>query len=213
MEPDYIIWKITESEEELRAGLSHPELYADKVKNLKPGSRRMLEVLAVRRALKELFYGKEKEVLYTSDGAPYLEGGPHISISHTNGYAAVIASDKAVGIDIERLGTRVEKVVSHFLKPEELVILELQSQPDSQPSSVCTQLPVRNLTLGLHLAWSAKEAAYKVLGKDYYDLRQRTSVLHINWATNILLLSVDDKPQPLVVHFDVTPDYVLTIVL
>ena len=47
---DYIIWRINESEEELRAQLEHPELFADKVKNLKPGSKRLLEVLAVRCA-------------------------------------------------------------------------------------------------------------------------------------------------------------------
>ena len=65
---DYIIWRINESEEELRAQLEHPELFADKVKNLKPGSKRLLEVLAVRCALKALFYGEEQEVLYDEHG-------------------------------------------------------------------------------------------------------------------------------------------------
>ena len=194
MKPDYIIWKITESEEELRAQLSHPELYADKVQALKPGSRRMLEVLATRRALKELLYGEERAVCYTEEGAPYLEGGPYISISHTQGYATVITSDVPVGIDIERIGNRVQKVVSHFLRPEETAILQLYS----------------DYNLSLHLAWSAKESAYKILGKAYYDLQNRTTIQHIDWTQKLLLLAVDDQPSPLHVHFDYTDEYVLT---
>ena len=37
----------------------------------------------------------------------------------TTDYAAVIASEHPVGIDIERRGKRVARVVSHFLKPDE----------------------------------------------------------------------------------------------
>ena len=116
MQPDYIIWKITETEEELRSQLLHPEYFADKVVNLKPGSKRLLEILAVRRAMKELFYGEEREVLYTPEGAPYLAEGPYISISHTMGYVAVITDQRPVSIDIERRGTKVQKVVNMFLK-------------------------------------------------------------------------------------------------
>ena len=193
-QPDYIIWKITESEEELRAQLSHPELYADKVARLKPGSRRLLEVLAVRRAMKELFYGEEQEVVYDEHGKPSLKAGkPYISISHTHGYAAVISSDVPVGIDIERIGNRVEKVVSHFLKQEELVTLALYSEA----------IPA------LHLAWSAKEAAFKILGQEYYDLQHLTTISHINVSQKTMSLNVEGRPQSLIVHYDYTEDYVL----
>ena len=56
--PDYIVWKITESEDELRASLSHPEYFEAKIRNLKSGSRRLMEILSVRRALKELMQGE-----------------------------------------------------------------------------------------------------------------------------------------------------------
>lgn len=194
MLPDYIIWNINETEEELRASLSHPEYFAEKIANLKPGSRRLLEVLAVRRALKELFYGEEQEVVYDEHGKPSLKAGkPYISISHTHGYAAVISSDVPVGIDIERIGNRVEKVVSHFLKQEELVTLALYS--DAVPA--------------LHLAWSAKEAAFKILGQEYYDLQHLTTISHINVAQKTMSLNVEGRPQSLIVHYDYTEDYVL----
>lgn len=207
--PDYIIWNINETEEELRASLSHPEYYADKVQNLKPGSRRLLEILAVRRALKELFYGEEQQVVYDEHGKPSLAeaetaattiGGssqgkklPFISISHTQGYAAVISSKVPVGIDIERIGNRVEKVVSHFLKEEELVTLSMYAD----------QVPA------LHLAWSAKEAAFKILGQEFYDLQHLTTVTHIDTEKNTSLLAVNGRTQPLTVHYDFTEEYVL----
>lgn len=207
--PDYIVWNINETEEELRASLSHPEYFADKVQNLKPGSRRLLEVLAVRRALKELFYGEEQRVVYDEHGKPSLadlataaktaetssQGKklPFISISHTQGYAAVISSKVPVGIDIERIGNRVEKVISHFLKEEELVTLSMYTD----------QVPA------LHLAWSAKEAAFKILGQEFYDLQHLTTVTHVDTEKKILLLAVKGRTQPLIVHFDSTDEYVL----
>lgn len=206
--PDYIVWKISETEDELRKNLSHPEYYADKVANLKPGSRRLLEVLAVRRALKELFYGKEQWVVYDEHGRPSLRKEeiaipddvnrrenepPYISISHTDGYAAVISSKVPVGIDIERIGKRVERVVSHFLQPQELVTL----------SHYEDQLPT------LHLAWSAKEAAFKILGQAYYDLQHLTTVTNIDIARKTLILNVKERTKPLIIHYDHTEDYVL----
>lgn len=204
---DYIVWKITETESELLSQLEHPEYFAEKVANLKSGSRRKLEVLAVRCALKELFYGDEQRVAYTADGAPYLlDRSEHISISHTDGYAACITSAEAkVGIDIERIGKRVERVVSHFLKPEELVVLYSLPTPHSTLDNTHSPLP-------LHLAWSAKETAFKVLGKEYYDLQRLTSVLHIDYEAKKLLLAAEGRDTPLTIHFDYTDDYVLTFV-
>lgn len=203
MKPDYIVWKITESEEELRAGLQHPELFAKKIERLKPGSRRLLEVLAVRRAMKVLFYDEEMEVLYTGEGAPYLAQGPYISISHTDGYVAVIASEESpVGIDIERRGERVQRVVSHFLRPEEIAILELAV-------GNCHSSAVDSL-LFLHLAWSAKETAFKVLGKQYYDLQNLTTIQYVDWDQRMILLAAKDRRAPLPIYFDFTDEYVLT---
>lgn len=199
---DYIVWKITETEEELRASLEHPEYFAQKVQNLKPGSRRLLEVLAVRRALKELFYGQEQHVGYSDEGKPFLlpldseqkTTVQQISISHTNGYAAVIVDDGPVGIDIEQRGARVQKVTSHFLRHEELAVLALSA----------------DLDLALHLAWSAKETAFKVLGRDYYDLQRLTTVTRIDWTKKLLLLAVSGRKEPMLISFDYTEDYVLT---
>lgn len=218
---DYIVWHITESEQELLDSLTHHEYFAQKVANLKTGSRRKLEVLAVRRALKELFYGKEQVVVYDEHGRPSLAASietepqipaskkeaepqdpeplPYISISHTADYAAVITSDNPVGIDIERRGNRVGRVVRHFLKPEEVARLTLLAGKDEAL-----------MQLLLHLSWSAKEAAYKVLGHEYYDLQRLTSVTMVSMPLRQITLEVQGQEQPMVLHFDYTDDYVLT---
>lgn len=217
---DYIVWHITESEQELRDSLKHPEYFASKIEHLKPGSARMLEVLAVRRALKELFYGEEQEVVYDEHGRPYLhsvtrsDGSrvPYISISHTSEFAAVITSQHPVGIDIERRGRRVARVSNRFLKPDELARLSLLSNMDfdrlsARPEGLSAEWL---FDLYLHLCWSAKEAAFKVLGQEYYDLKQLTTVTLLALQARRLTLQVEGRKDPLIVHFDITDEYVLT---
>ena len=148
--PDYIVWKITETEEELRASLSHPEYFEAKIRNLKPGSRRLMEILSVRRA--------------------------------------------PVGIDIERRGDRVQRVVPQFLTPDEVTVLSLT--PD--------------IDLAFHLAWSGKESAFKVLGQSFYDLKKLTSIVCVDMERKLILLHVEGRELPMRIHFDFTEDYVLT---
>lgn len=194
--PDYIVWKITESEEELRASLSHPEYFEAKIRNLKPGSRRMMEILSVRRALKELMYGEEKRIVYDRYGKPSIDepDAPFISFSHTKQYVAVIISDVPVGIDIERRGDRVQRVVPQFLTPDEVTVLSLT--PD--------------IDLAFHLAWSGKESAFKVLGQSFYDLKKLTSIVCVDMERKLILLHVEGRELPMRIHFDFTEDYVLT---
>ena len=194
--PDYIVWKITESEEELRASLSHPEYFEAKIRNLMPGSRRMMEILSVRRALKELMYGEEKRIIYDRYGKPSIDepDAPYISFSHTKQYVAVIASDVPVGIDIERRGDRVQRVVPQFLTPDEVAVLSLT--PD--------------IDLSFHLAWSGKESAFKVLVQSFYDLKKLTSIVCVDMDRKLILLHVEGRELPMRIHFDFTEDYVLT---
>lgn len=199
---DYIVRKITETEEQLRASLTHPEYYDGKIRNLKPGSRRLLEVLAVRKALKELMGGEEQQVEYDAEGRPWLvptvtdvpgTERPYLSFSHTRDYVAVITDVHPVGIDIERREQRVQRVTSHFLSEGELEMLA--ETPDYD--------------LSLHLAWSAKEAAYKVLGHDYYDLQHRTTLIRIDAEARQLHLMVEGRAEQMILHYDYGDDYVL----
>ena len=173
--------------------LEHKEYYASKVANLKPESRRRLEILAVRCLLKDMM-GEEQEVVYDEFGAPSLsDSNLFLSISHTDGYVAAIIGDQPVGIDIERRGKRVERVRSKFLQASEEALLNSESDP----------------MLSMHLIWSAKEAVFKFLGQKYYDLQNLTCITRIDFEERFMTMDVEGRNKPLTIHFEYTDEYVL----
>ena len=118
-EPLLGVWKIEESSEELLSMLEQSSEYLPFLQQIKTEKRRQ-EWLASRVLLKELA-GEELLIAYHDDGAPYLpDSSLSLSISHTNGYAAVLLQEQgAVGIDIEYRSDRVLKIRSRFMSPEE----------------------------------------------------------------------------------------------
>lgn len=113
------VWKTEETVEQLLALLGNISMYEKDLEHFTSDMRKY-EWLAVRVLLKTLC-GEEKKVVYLPSGKPYLaDGSAHISISHTNGYVAVaLHPTEEVGIDIERYGVRVCRVVSRFVRPDE----------------------------------------------------------------------------------------------
>lgn len=80
-------------------------------------------------------------------GKPYLKNSKfHISLSHSGEYVTAIISKYKVGIDIQEISKKVEKIKSKFLSKQEL------KQCD-------------NDILRLNRYWTAKEALYKGYGK------------------------------------------------
>ena len=136
------IWKIEETEDfflkmvPLPAGIQHPH--------------KRLQHLAGRYLLAYLFPGfPYHEILIADTRKPYLpHEAYHFSISHCADFAAAIVSTKSrVGIDVELISARVEKIKHKFLHPAELRFVNAQSPTDA------LQL--------LTLLWSAKEAMFK----------------------------------------------------
>ena len=156
------VWKTEETVEQLLALLGNISMYEKDLEHFTSDMRKY-EWLAVRVLLKTLC-GEEKKVVYLPSGKPYLaDGSAHISISHTNGYVAVaLHPTEEVGIDIERYGVRVRRVVSRFVRPDE-------EKTMNQGDEVYVLL----------LHWSAKETLFKVMGVEGVDfIRQdRKSVV------------------------------------
>jgi phosphopantetheinyl transferase len=205
------LWHLTESSEELAAGLEHSELYAEKVAGLKPESRRLREILAAR-CLLNAATGREWAVVYDADGRPAeASGGAVLSISHTEGHVAVLTSTRPtarLGIDIERMGRRIARVAERFLVPSELSLLaeaeaEIEATLDFRPDA-------EKDAVSLHLAWSAKETAYKVLGTSYYDLQHKTTITRVDAAAHILEMHAEGVAEPLRIAYRVAREYVLT---
>lgn len=115
-----------------------------------------------------------------------------ISISHTRGYAAVALTTKGViGIDIEQISNRVQRVKSRFVRDDE------------SAETITSML----------LHWSAKETAYKMLHRTNVDFLQHLSIQPFpeqEEGTLLLRETRTDDKNIISVNYKVFPDFVLT---
>jgi len=154
-----MVWELTESIESLKEQLILSD--SDKTAFNKIASdKRKLEFLSIRVALKSLL-GKEIQIEYDSEGKPHLsDQSYHISISHSNKWIAVMAhTSRNVGIDIECPSDNIQKLYQRFLSITEQK--ELSNGND-----------IRQLLL----AWSGKEALYKIIGREAVDFANQLRI-------------------------------------
>ncbi|HSZ71294.1 MAG TPA: 4'-phosphopantetheinyl transferase superfamily protein [Cytophagaceae bacterium] len=156
------IWLISESLEELLniasvyiQGITIPEYINHPSKQI--------EWLASRLALKfccDLMHIPYHGTSRTDTGQPLLIGNKaHISISHSVDFAAILLdTQQKVGIDIEKISTKVEKVANKYLREE-----EKESTHER-----------------LTLKWCIKEAVYKVSDHENLSLKDDIQILEIN---------------------------------
>ena len=123
-EAEIAVWKIEETEEELKALCSVPNDEMEEISWIKSESLRK-QRLAVRALLDEMF--DEKVYLSHHDnGKPFLENMvTNISITHTDRYVAIILHDSEdVGIDIESLDRDFSAVELKALSEDEIEDLD-----------------------------------------------------------------------------------------
>lgn len=115
-------------------------------------SSRQLEWLAVRVLLNDRF-GKKIRLSYHPNGKPFLENGSaFVSVSHSGSYVALMWSDEVpVGIDVQVDNDRILKTKEKFLAPQEMTSFN--------------RLPANEQIPFLMAVWTAKEAAFKILGE------------------------------------------------
>ena len=152
-------------------------------KRYKSNARRM-EYICERALLKDMMNGRIVNIFHNEDGKPMLNNGLNISISHTRGYIAIILSEtKNVGIDIEYVSDRVEKISSRFMREDE-------SADD---------------IISLLVHWCAKETLYKLFSSEHLDFMNiKVNIDETVSATNLL----NNITVPLFVES--TSNYVLT---
>ena len=105
------------------------------------GSRHLLENAQKDR-------GETWEIAHNTLGKPMIPGGPEISISHTNGAAAVAVSDRPVGVDIECIRAVRPNLPKRVMSPKELLWYHAQKED----------------TKAFFTLWTLKESYYKYLG-------------------------------------------------
>lgn len=124
--------------------------------NVRSENRRH-EIITEGVMVKELF-GENVSLAHRESGAPYLvekgeEVGTNISISHCEGLVAVAhCRDQKVGVDVEVVSDRVMRVCDRVLSADEIRFAG---------SSVVLNT----------LAWTAKEALFKLISETGVDFR------------------------------------------
>ena len=95
--------------------------------------RRKKEFLAVRLLLQELL-NKKPEIIHDDSGRGTLKNsGFNLSISHSKELAVVFLSKRKIGIDVENVERKIEKIAQRFLHKSEMdsvrvvIILDVKS--------------------------------------------------------------------------------------
>lgn len=154
------VWEITEPLDYFQGHLELSPEYEDFLRSVHP--KRALEWAASRMLISRITKLPDS-VICTNDltGKPFIPGHPerHISISHSGVRAAVAISGTPVGIDLQIDTPKVERIAPKFLS-------------GSEASSIRTN----SGSQGIQLAWSAKEAMFKLYGKGQVDFRKHLGV-------------------------------------
>lgn len=142
------IWKIEESLEELKAGISISENSLTRLNSMKSDLHQK-GFLSIRHLLKEVNL-TDTDLIYDEYGKPHLSDGRFISITHSFNFTAIIYStENKVGIDIEKQREKILKIAHKFTPVQEYSTI---ANVDAK---------IRKLTI----VWGAKESLYKIYGK------------------------------------------------
>jgi phosphopantetheinyl transferase len=139
----FALWKIDEQADELIAQLQlkdHEKSYLETLIN----GKRNLHWLSTRVLLRTMLNTSSYiDCKVNEHGKPYLANFPHyISLSHSFEYAAVMISrDKPVGIDIELIKDKIERIAHKFMNAEELSFMSADHRTEH-----------------MYIGWCAKEA-------------------------------------------------------
>lgn len=141
------LWQIDESLEELENQFfkfyhgkkSALDYQALKLENRK---KQWLSTRLIIAAMDE----RSPDIHYDQYGAPWIDiDGWQISISHSDKYAAVLASRyRSIGIDIQFFNGKIERIAQKFLHPSEMAQWLENKDMDY-----------------LHAIWTVKESVYK----------------------------------------------------
>ncbi len=171
----YLVWKITESEDELLSHLKLNEEETADLNSIKVDSRR-LEWLGARTALKHLVKDLGQFYIFKDQfGKPHLrDSSIGISMSHTKGFGAAAINLKGeVGIDVETERDQIQRISKRFLHKSEKEWAKRE-------------------TTSLTKIWAAKEALYKLHGRTQLVFSDQLIVSNFNSTANCKGTIIED---------------------
>jgi len=192
------VWEIKESVEELKAQLTLSEDEEKIFASLKSPTRQQ-HWLSYRMILPYLVSEDELSAIsYDEFGKPYLNNGVrHISVSHSGRFSALIASPvHSVGVDIERIEDKIQKVTHKFLTEQEIADGGRDLSMDS-----------------LYIMWAAKETLYKLHGRRDILFKDHIYIAPFTPQVEGLIygtIKADDGEKMYTVHYQILDDYILS---
>jgi 4'-phosphopantetheinyl transferase len=170
---------------------SHPEIEHENKKLQWFATRHLVNLLA----------GKNMEIIKDDMGKPFMEGASqHISISHTSQFAAaMLCSSTPVGIDLETINPKVERIAHKFLRDDEIAAI-----------------PAAQTVEKLILYWCAKEALYKLYGKGGIEFKTQLLLkpfqLQQKGSIEAQIIATSISPEILKVEYEFFDGHVLSYV-
>jgi phosphopantetheinyl transferase len=189
-----LIWKITESVEELRAQVTlKPK--TDKRLNGMKSEMHQRGFLSVRMLLQEAGFN-DFDLHYDEFGKPYLNPNQYhtepieVSITHSHHFSAIIISKNAVGIDIEMQREKIIRIADKFINNEELEKLRTSDNQDY----------IRKLTIN----WGVKESIFKIRNEKGISFKHHISVnpFELDHKSGTALLDFENNKQKYTVLFE-----------
>ena len=192
------IWEINESVEELYSQLTLSPEEEKVFSSLKTPTRKQ-HWLSYRMILPYLVSEHELSAIsYDEYGKPYLNNGVrHISVSHSGKYSALIASPvHSVGVDIERIEDKIQKLSHKFLTEQEIAETGRDMSQDA-----------------LYIMWAAKETLFKLHGKRDILFKDHIYIAPFVPHKEGLIygtIKADDGEKMYAVHYQILGDYILS---
>ncbi|MEZ5057921.1 MAG: 4'-phosphopantetheinyl transferase superfamily protein [Saprospiraceae bacterium] len=190
------VWHVVESEDFFLKQLDFTPKEMEQLDLIK--GRRRVDWLAVRHLLHTMS-GREVrgEVLKDEYGKPYLHNSDwHISMSHSHDRAAIVASPKLVGIDIQYFVARIDRIAWRVLNQPEMDSLEDETK-----------------LLHMHVYWGAKEALYKAYGRKALDFGSHILIkpFKLDWEIGKTTGQVikDDYEKSFEIHYQKDGEFIL----
>ena len=138
-----LVWKITETFDELFNSVSWKDVSLARVENMKAEGHQK-GFLSVRRLLMEAGY-TDFDLYYDEFGKPHLKDGKHISISHSHDFSVIVLSDVNIGADLEILKDKTLKLAPRFMDVSHLKNLNKEDE-----------------LIKATVVWGIKEAVFKL---------------------------------------------------
>ena len=189
-----LIWKYLE-EEKFSADLISDEKEFENLKQKSP--KRLIEKQMVRQMLKKRL--PNHKIRYHENGQPYLEPfDKFVSVSHSFPYAVLAISEKKIGVDIEQVKDRIDKIKHKFLHPTEIDWL---GRVESE---------IEHLTA----IWCIKEALFKIHSSKQWSFKEFYVVdeFFLDKFSKIKCKVFDkDKEDKFLAHLEKIGNYYLAI--